>query len=114
VPQHFAAFEKASPTFGKAFAFSLSTCSVWPVRTGNRTTALHARGAPPILVVGTTRDPATPFAWAKALAGQLDSGVLLTRDGDGHTGYNQGNTCVDTTVEDYLTAGKVPRNGKAC
>jgi pimeloyl-ACP methyl ester carboxylesterase len=114
VPQHFAEFEKASPTFGRAFAFSLSTCSVWPVRSGQRTTALHAKGAPPILVVGTTRDPATPLAWARALAAQLDSGVLLTRDGDGHTGYNQGNRCVDTTVEDYLVAGRVPKDGKAC
>jgi pimeloyl-ACP methyl ester carboxylesterase len=114
VPQHFAQFEKASPTFGRAFAFSLSTCSDWPIRTGNRTTALHAKGAPPILVVGTTRDPATPLAWAKALASQLDSGVLLTRDGDGHTGYNQGNTCVDTTVEGYLIADRVPPDGKSC
>jgi pimeloyl-ACP methyl ester carboxylesterase len=114
VPQHYAEFVRASPTFGKAFAYGLSTCSVWPVRTGNRTTALHAKGAPPILVVGTTRDPATPLAWAKALASELDSGVLLTRDGDGHTGYNQGNTCVDTTVEGYLTKGDVPPDGKAC
>jgi pimeloyl-ACP methyl ester carboxylesterase len=114
VPRHFPEFLKASPTFGKAFAFSLSTCSVWPVKSHHTTTALHAKGAPPILVVGTTRDPATPIAWAKALARELDSGVLLTRNGDGHTGYNQGNTCVDTTVEDYLVDGKVPRDGKAC
>ena len=60
------------------------------------------------MVVGTTRDPATPLAWAQALADQLDSGVLVTRDGDGHTGYHAGNACVDNTVESYLVAGKVP------
>ena len=46
-------------------------------------------------MVGTTRDPATPYEWAVALADQLESGVLVSRDGDGHTGYNSGNECVD-------------------
>ena len=54
-------------------------------------------------MIGTTRDPATPYQWAVALAEMLDSAVLLTRDGDGHTGFQAGNACVDTTVEGYLT-----------
>ena len=95
VPSHFADFEKASPTFGRFFAYGLSTCASWPVKSGNRTTALDAAGAPPIVVVGTTRDPATPYERAVALAEQLESGVLISRDGDGHTGFNQGNKCVD-------------------
>jgi hypothetical protein len=116
VPSYFPRFEKASPTFGRDFAFSLSTCSTWPIKTHRRTTALHAKGAPPILVVGTTRDPATPLAWAKGLASELDSGVLLTRNGDGHTAYHQNpdNPCIDGTVEDYLVSGTVPPDGKAC
>ncbi|HET8603809.1 MAG TPA: alpha/beta hydrolase [Marmoricola sp.] len=114
VPSHFAEFLKASPTFGKAFAFSLSTCSAWPIHTGNASHALHAKGAPPIVVIGTTRDPATPLEWARALARQLDSGVLVTRNGDGHTGFHQGNPCVDHAVQGYLVHGKVPRNGLAC
>ena len=68
----------------------------------------------PILVVGTTRDPATPLVWAKALAGQLDNGVLVTRDGDGHTGYRQGSSCVDDTVESYLVSGTVPPKAVTC
>jgi hypothetical protein len=66
------------------------------------------------VVIGTTRDPATPVAWAKALARQLDSGVLVTRNGDGHTGFHQGNACVDNAVQGYLVHGRVPRNGLAC
>ena len=66
------------------------------------------------MVVGTTRDPATPYAWAEALADQLDSGVLVTRDGDGHTGYNSGNDCVDEAVEAYLLDGTVPEDGLSC
>ena len=72
---------------------------------------LRAAGA---VVIGTTRDPATPYRWAVALAHQLDSGVLVSRDGDGHTGYHQGNTCVDGAVESYLVSGVVPHDGLSC
>ncbi|HEX7716432.1 MAG TPA: alpha/beta hydrolase [Marmoricola sp.] len=114
VPAHFAQFEKASPTFGRAFAFGLSTCSDWPVQSGQHTVALHAVGAPPIVVVGTTRDPATPLEWAQALADQLDSGTLITRDGDGHTGFQRGNRCVDDAVEQWLVKGTVPEPDLHC
>ncbi len=114
VPSHFADFEEASPTFGRVFAYGLSTCASWPVKSGNRTKALDAAGAPPIVVVGTTRDPATPYEQAVALARQLESGVLVSRDGDGHTGFNQGNQCVDRAVENYLLAGTEPEDGLAC
>ena len=69
---------------------------------------------PPIVVVGTTRDPATPYKWAQGLAEELRSGVLVSRDGDGHTGFRQGNECVDTAIESYLVAGTVPRDGLSC
>lgn len=114
VPAHFPDFEKASPTFGRLFAYSLSTCASWPVQSGNRTKALTAAGAPPIVVVGTTRDPATPYAQAVALSKELQSGVLVSRDGDGHTGFRQGNQCVDDAIEKYLVAGTVPKDGLSC
>ncbi len=114
VPSRFAEFEKASPTFARIFAYGLSTCASWPVKSGNRTTALDAKGAAPIVVVGTTRDPATPYEQAVSLARQLDSGVLVSRDGDGHTGFKQGNQCVDTAIEDYLVKGDVPKDGLSC
>lgn len=114
VPSHFAEFEKVSPTFGRFFAFGLSTCSPWPVKSGERTVALHATGSPPIVVIGTTRDPATPLIWAQAMAAQLDSGRLITRDGDGHTGFQQGNDCVDHAVEAWLVSGKVPKADLRC
>ncbi len=66
------------------------------------------------MVVGTTRDPATPLVWAESLADQLDSGVLVKRDGDGHTGYKSGNPCVDQAVEAYLVQGKVPQAEVDC
>ncbi len=66
------------------------------------------------MVIGTTRDPATPYEWAEGLAAQLDSGVLVSRDGDGHTGFQQGNRCVDRAVEVYLLAGTPPEDGLSC
>ncbi|MGZ5418744.1 MAG: alpha/beta hydrolase [Nocardioides sp.] len=107
-------FEKASPTFGAIFAYSLSSCAQWPIRTGRVPAEIHAAGAAPIMVIGTTRDPATPLEWAEALAEQLDSGVLVRRDGDGHTGYLAGNDCVDSAVESYLVSGKVPEGTVDC
>ncbi len=103
-----ARFIKVSPTFGRIFAFGLTACGSWPVHSGKKPDELTARGAAPILVIGTSRDPATPLSWAEALADQLDSGVLVRRDGDGHTGYRAGNECVDDVVERYLVSGEVP------
>jgi len=76
--------------------------------------AIKAAGAGPILVVGTTRDPATPYRWARALAADLSSGVLLGWNGDGHTAYGEGSSCVDTIVNAYLISLKVPRSGTLC
>lgn len=114
VPGQFAAFDRASPVFGRTFAWSLTMCDGFTPRSDERVPVIRAAGAAPIVVVGTTRDPATPYRWAVALARQLESGVLVTRDGDGHTGYHHGNTCVDNAVESYLASGAVPRDGLSC
>ena len=114
VPANLPDFEKASPTFGEVFAWGLTTCGGMQAKATEEAPTIDAKGAAPIVVVGTTRDPATPYQWAQHLAAQLDSGVLVSRDGDGHTGYNSGNRCVDTAVEDYLVDGTVPDDGLRC
>jgi hypothetical protein len=73
-----------------------------------------AGGAAPIVAIGTTRDPATLCEWSKTLAPTLDSGVLLTRDGNGHTGFLQGNRCIDKSVVAYHVDGTVPAEGTEC
>ncbi|GAA2301748.1 alpha/beta hydrolase [Nonomuraea roseoviolacea subsp. roseoviolacea] len=120
-PKDVAAYERAAadlsrtaPRFGPYIAWSSLPCAYWPARPTFQNHPLTAKGAPPILVVGTTRDPATPYAWARSLAGELESGVLLTYDGDGHTAYNSGDTCVDTAVDRYLVTGAPPKNGATC
>jgi pimeloyl-ACP methyl ester carboxylesterase len=107
-------FRKASPLLGDYLAWGSLPCTYWPVQSGSRPHAITAPGAPPILVVGTTRDPATPYAWSQGLAGQLESGVLLTYEGDGHTAYARGNGCIDRAVETYLLSGKPPADGRRC
>jgi pimeloyl-ACP methyl ester carboxylesterase len=114
VAQEYDVFEEASPTFGRVFAWSLTGCNGLQAESTVEAPEIRAEGAAPIVVIGTTRDPATPYAWAEALADQLESGVLLSRDGDGHTGYNSGNECLDGAVESYLVEGTVPADGKEC
>lgn len=107
-------FQKASPVFGAGLAWASLNCTYWPVKATGTARALSAKGAPPIVVVGTVRDPATPYKWAQALAQQLDSGVLLTYDGDGHTAYGRGSSCIDTAINTYLLTGTPPKDGKKC
>ena len=75
---------------------------------------ITAAGSQPILVVGTTRDPATPYEWAQALAAQLDAGHLLTYVGDGHTAYRRGSTCIDRNGRRLPARAAVPAAGTRC
>ncbi|MET9393316.1 alpha/beta hydrolase [Streptomyces sp. NPDC006624] len=107
-------FEKASPVFGEGLAWASLNCAYWPVRATGEPHRIEAKGAAPIVVVGTTRDPATPYRWARALAGQLSSARLLTYEGDGHTAYGRGSSCIDRTINAYLVRGTPPQDGKRC
>jgi pimeloyl-ACP methyl ester carboxylesterase len=108
------AWKKEAPHFGSLLAFGDLACAYWPLPPTGRPAPLTAKGAPPILVIGTTRDPATPYAWATALARQLSSGVLLTYNGDGHTVYGEGSGCVNRIGDAYLINLKVPKDGTRC
>ncbi len=107
-------FSAEAPTFGPVLAWSTLGCGGFTPRSTEKPLTLRGEGAAPLLVIGTTRDPATPMAWATALASQLESAVLVTRDGDGHTGYNVGNDCVDGAVEDLLLKGRAPEADITC
>jgi pimeloyl-ACP methyl ester carboxylesterase len=107
-------FRKASPVFGAGLAWAALNCAYWPVRATGEPHRIEARGAAPILVVGTTRDPATPYRWARSLSRQLASARLLTYDGDGHTAYGRGSACIDSAIDTYLLRGTPPADGKRC
>jgi len=107
------AIAQAAPTVGEILSYSdwvqvSIACQNWPYRNVLSAAPITAAGAAPIIVVGTTDDPATPYSGAVALADQLDSGVLVSRTGEGHTAYASGNACIDRTVDAYLVKGTVP------
>jgi pimeloyl-ACP methyl ester carboxylesterase len=104
---------RQAPQFGESNLLGSLPCAYWPVPPVKQV-KLQAKGAPPILVVSTTRDPATPFRWGQALARDLDSGVLLGWNGDGHTAYMMGSSCVDTAVDRYLIDLVPPHSGTMC
>jgi pimeloyl-ACP methyl ester carboxylesterase len=102
-----------APHFAGLMAYNDLPCAFWPVPAQRTPKAVKAAGAPPIVVVGSTGDPATPYPWAVALAKQLESGVLITRTGEGHTGY-QASLCVQRAVDAYLLDLKAPADGLKC
>jgi pimeloyl-ACP methyl ester carboxylesterase len=104
--------ERASPRFGQAFQAGQLPCAYWPVKPKPPRVPV-AKGAPTIVVVGSTGDPLTPYVDAQAMAKQLDSGVLLTREGPGHTAYGK-SRCIDDAVNAYLLDLQVPSSGTTC
>ena len=104
----------ASPTFGNELVYSDLFCQSWGHESSRTREPIHASGAAPILVVGTTGDPATPYPWSQALASQLDDGHLLTWDGNGHTAYGRAGDCITRAVDAYLLAGRLPEEGTSC
>lgn len=108
-----AKIEKGAPTIAPYWS-GPDSCEVWPYPPTGTRGEIHAEGAGPIVVVGTTNDPATPYEWSVSLADQLEEGVLITRVGEGHTGYNKGNACVDDAVEAFFLDDVVPQDELKC
>ena len=105
---------EAAPTVGRFFGYNGVVCASWPHPPVGEVGPITAEGAPPIVVIGTTNDPATPYVWAEGLAEQLSSGVLLTYEGEGHTAYGRSNDCIAAAVDAYLLEGTVPADGTRC
>jgi pimeloyl-ACP methyl ester carboxylesterase len=103
-----------APRLGAFIVNNSLPCSVWPVKPVAAGGRITAPGAPPILVIGTTRDPATPLSQARALASSLQRGRLLVAEGEQHTSFDNGNACVDAVVTRYLVDRRLPRPGTRC
>lgn len=112
----FAASKQAaatSPHFGEALVNDYIRCVDWPIRP-NPLPATTAPGTPPILVISTTGDPATPYAAGVKVARALEQGVLVTNEGDGHTVVGDGKPCIDNIVTAYLVQQTAPPDGTTC
>ncbi|MFB8172532.1 alpha/beta hydrolase [Kitasatospora purpeofusca] len=109
-------FRQASPVFGDFTAWGLTSCTGWPVQGSADLPEVSAAGSAPIVVIGNTGDPATPYEGAGAMARQLGAGVgvQVTLQGQGHGGYDSGNACLKQVVDQYLLADQVPTEGTTC
>ncbi|MFF3640165.1 alpha/beta hydrolase [Streptomyces sp. NPDC002564] len=110
-------FRDLSPVFGTFLGWDTAGwCHQWPVAGLHDSPEVSAPGADPILVVGNTGDPATPYEGARKMADELgkDVGVHLTWKGEGHGAYGNGSDCVDGAINTYLLKGTPPKNNKTC
>lgn len=119
-PRDVASYERAAaeaaavaPAFGATVAWFGAVCALWPVPPTGKAEPLKAPGTPPILVVGTSNDPATPFAWSEAMARQLPQGRLLRNEGEGHTAYGD-SACVSRIADSYLLTLELPKGELRC
>jgi pimeloyl-ACP methyl ester carboxylesterase len=107
-----AAIAQVAPVFGPYIAYSGLTCKYFP--TTKPVEVVKTKTNATILIIGTTGDPATPYAWAKGLAKLLPNSDLLTFVGDGHTGQGRGNACIDDAVDAFFLRGTLPAKDQRC
>lgn len=106
---------EASPVLGRYWQFGALSCEQWPFEVVSHPDDYSAKGSKAIMVVGTTGDPATPYAQAVSLANDvLENGFLVTFNGEGHTAYGQESKCVNKTVDDYFIKAVVPTEDPNC
>jgi pimeloyl-ACP methyl ester carboxylesterase len=103
---------REAPVLGRLNGPDL-VCPLWPVKPAPDQPKIDADGAPPLVVIGTTGDPATPYEYAKSMADELSTAVLVTFEGEGHLAYGQSD-CVKALVDAYLVRNQIPRDGTRC
>ena len=109
-----AEFTDRAPIFGPYLAYAGLACRYFPNLSSVEQIEVKSLKTKPILIVGTTRDPATPYKWAQSLAKIFEGSILITLDGDGHAGHGRGSTCVDSAVDRYLLTGATPKSELFC
>ena len=104
-------FVDVAPRLGANFGYGYS-CALWPVKAAVKV-EVTGKGAGPIVVIGTTGDPATPLTSTRKMAAELEQGILLIVEANQHTGYGA-NECINTAVDSYLIDLTVPVSETTC
>ncbi len=107
-------WEQFSPTFGAGLAWGLFPCANWPAKADGPMAKVNIQQTAPILIVSTEHDPATPAKWGRMLSTQIPNSGLLVWDAYNHTAYQQGSSCIDAAVDDYLLRGNMPTANAVC
>ena len=89
-------------------------CMNWPYPPKLNKGPVRGEGANPVVILGTTGDPATPYNWSVSLNEQLENSVLLTLVGEGHLAYDERVTCINDPVDTYFVTGDLPEDGLTC
>jgi pimeloyl-ACP methyl ester carboxylesterase len=106
---------EAAPVLGRYWQFGGLRCGSWPFPQSEKPSDYSAAGAPTILVIGTTGDPATPYSQAQSLANEiLEDGFLMTYNGEGHTIYGNKVQCIDQVVDKFFLTGELPATDPNC
>lgn len=114
LPTEVERLSKVSRFFAPLFGWGSSACLGWQNQDLELVGKLTAKPTNPVLIVGTTYDPATPPAWARSLSSQIANSVVVEWQGDGHTAYRRGSTCIDQIVDSYLLTGELPATATTC
>jgi len=109
-----AIFKNKSSVFGPYLSFAALPCKYWKAKPKLPKLDLSKINTKPILVIGVTQDPATPYKWAQTLSKSFLNADLLTLKGEGHIGHNRGNKCVDSAVDSYFLTGEAPAKSLIC
>jgi pimeloyl-ACP methyl ester carboxylesterase len=111
-------FTDAAPVFGPYLAYTNISCKYLTLPTKDKltrsTNKITSIKTAPVIVIGTTRDPATPYEWSVGLHQIFKNSKLISLDADGHTGQGRGSACVDDAVDVYLLQGKTPKKNLTC
>lgn len=107
------------PVMGRLMAWGDVACAGWPYAAQEPLDRLRISNVPPMLIVGTTYDPATPLLWSQSVQRRIPKSVLIVNVGDGHTGYAVDSRCIDAAVNAYLlsrdpNSPALPKNGTRC
>jgi hypothetical protein len=111
-------YKEKAPVLGPYLAYTGLTCQFFPKPKKDSltrmTNTIKEINSTPILIIGTLRDPATPYKWAVGLSKIIRDSILITLDADGHTGQGRGSKCVEKAFDSYLITGKTPQEKITC
>lgn len=100
-----------APIFGASGILLGLPCALWPDNENNLSESfkLDVKDSNPIVIIGTTGDPATPVQWSRNVAKQIENSVFIEKVGEGHTIYGNGDLCIDNAVNNYFLTGVKPK-----
>ena len=101
--------KQKAPVFGPYLTYAGLTCKYWKHPVAKRP-PLNSISTAPVIIIGVSKDPATPYSWALKLHAIFKGSTLITFNGDGHTGHNRGSSCVDNRVDSYLLGAAAGSN----